>query len=387
VSAPQSDDTRAVRSPPASDLAAPAFGNVQEEDPFCILYTSGTTGRAKGAVLTQLGVVHSVLHYEYGMNLGADETSLLAVPAAHVTGLVAIFLTMIRVAGCTVLMKAFKAREFLRLAAAHRITHTLIVPAMYNLCLLEPDFADHDLSAWRIGGFGGAPMPGSTIENLAAYLPHLQLVNVYGSTETTSPATMLTPGDHAHFDTVGTALTCTDLKITGDDGLEVSAGIKGELWIRGPMVSPGYWQNEEATNNAYIDGYWRSGDIGSRDSDGYVRIFDRKKDVINRGGYKIYSIDVENVLLASGAIAECAIVGRTDAILGERVHAFIVPRASGCDLNALRDFCATELSDYKIPESFTVLMEPLPRNANGKILKSVLRARLEVAGQPSSIPR
>jgi long-chain acyl-CoA synthetase len=362
--------TECPGSPPA---------DIEEEDAFCVLYTSGTTGRPKGAVLTHLGVIHSVLHYECAMNLGPHEVSVLAVPASHVTGLVAILLTMIRTGGCTVLMKAFKAREFLRLAAQEHMTHTLMVPAMYNLCLLEDNFSAHALCAWRIGGFGGAPMPERTIEQLAEKLPQLRLVNVYGSTETTSPVTLLRPGDgRDHFDTVGTALPCTDLKIVDENGVAVAPGVMGELWVGGPMVIPGYWRNDAATADAFVEGYWRSGDIGSVDVGGYVRINDRKKDVINRGGYKIYSIEVENVLMAHGDVTECAIVGRPDPILGERVHAFIVPARSGCDLEALREFCEREMSDYKIPETFTLLNEPLPRNANGKILKSMLRQRLEI---------
>src|SRR5262249_7765733 len=158
-----------------------------------------------------LGTVHSLLHFEYGMALRDGDVSVLAVPASHVTGLVAIILTMIKVSGTTVLMPVFKARVFLELAAAQRMTHTLIVPAMYNLCLVDPDFARFDLSAWRIGGFGGAPMPEATIEKLAAILPDLVLINAYGSTETTSPVTLLPPGDVTeHGNTVGKALPCAD---------------------------------------------------------------------------------------------------------------------------------------------------------------------------------
>jgi long-chain acyl-CoA synthetase len=353
---------------------------LDEEDGFCVLYTSGTTGRPKGAVLTHLGVIHSVLHYQCGMDLGSHEVSVLAVPASHVTGLVAILLTMIGTGGCTVLMKAFKARDFLRLAALERMSHALLVPAMYNLCLLEDDFLTHDLSAWRIGGFGGAPMPERTIEQLAAKLPQLSLVNVYGATETTSPVTLLRPGEaRDHIDTVGGALPCADLKIVDEHGVAVARGVMGELWVAGPMVIPGYWRNDAATAASFVEGYWRSGDIGSIDAGGYVRINDRKKDVINRGGYKIYSIEVENILMAHGDITECAIVGRPDPILGERVHAFIVPQRNGCNLQALREFCGREMSDYKIPETFTLLDGPLPRNANGKVLKSMLRNRLEIA--------
>jgi len=168
---------------PFSELTTPAPCSgvaIAEEDVFALLYTSGTTGRPKGAMLTHLGTIHSLLHFEHGMALRDGDVSVLAVPASHVTGLVAIILTMINVAGTTVLMPVFKARAFLELAARTRMTHTLIVPAMYNLCLLDPDFATFDLSHWRIGSFGGAPMPEATIERLAAILPNLTLINAYG---------------------------------------------------------------------------------------------------------------------------------------------------------------------------------------------------------------
>jgi acyl-CoA synthetase (AMP-forming)/AMP-acid ligase II len=351
---------------------APAVA-IAEEDIFSLLYTSGTTGRPKGAMLTHLGTIHSLMHYEQGMALRDGDVSVLAVPASHVTGLVAIVLTMLRVSGCTVLLPAFKARGFLEIAARERMTHALLVPAIYNLCLLDPDFAQFDLSAWHIGGFGGAPMPQATIERIAAVLPNLSLVNVYGSTETTSPVTMLPLGQAAiHADTVGKALACADIVVMDEDGREVAPGESGELWVGGPMVVPGYWRNEEADRSAFCGGYWRSGDIGSVDAEGYVRVLDRKKDLINRGGYKIYCIEVESVLTRHPDVIECAVVGRPDPVLGERVHAFVVPRTPELGDARLKKFCAEALSDYKVPDTITFL-DNLPRNANGKILKTALR--------------
>ena len=349
---------------------------IAEEDLFCLLYTSGTTGTPKGAMLTHLGAIHSVMHYEHGMRLASDDVSVLAVPASHVTGLVAIILTMVRVGGCTVLMPLFKARAFLELAARERMTHALMVPAMYNLCLLEPDFARIDLTSWRIGGFGGAPMPEATIKRLVDMLPELMLVNAYGATETTSPATLLPIGDIVHHpDSVGTAVSCADVIVVDDDGREVPAGTGGEVWIAGPMVVPGYWSNPEADSSGFAGGYWRSGDIGSIDADGYLRILDRRKDMINRGGYKVYSVEVENVLAHHPNVIECAVVSCPDPILGERVQAFVYSREPNPSESDLRTFCAEKLSDYKVPEIVTFLREALPRNANGKIFKALLRAK------------
>jgi long-chain acyl-CoA synthetase len=358
---------------------------VREEDTAVILYTSGTTGRPKGATLSHVGIVHSAIHYEVNMRLGPDERSALAVPASHVTGLVALIATMWRVGGALVVVAEFKAPAFLALAARERITHTLMVPAMYALCLMQPDLERLDLSAWRIGAYGGAAMAASTIETLAARLPGLTPMNAYGSTETTSPATLMPIGEQpTHLESVGRPLQCVDIVVVDDDGREVPPGETGELLIGGPMVVRGYWENPEASAAGFVGGYWRSGDLGSKDADGYVRIHDRKKDMINRGGYKIWSVEVENVLVGHPGVIEAAAVGVPCPVLGERVHAFVFLDAAsesgalGRDdptalSTRLRAWCVERLADYKVPETVTAHPDPLPRNANGKLLKREMR--------------
>ncbi|MEO5863021.1 MAG: class I adenylate-forming enzyme family protein [Burkholderiales bacterium] len=347
---------------------------VTEEDVAVILYTSGTTGKPKGAMLTHFNLIHTQLHYEICMGLTAGARSLLAVPASHVTGLAAIILTMIHCGGCTVMMREFKAKACLELLARERVSHSIMVPAMYNLCLLQPDFESYDLSAFRCGGYGGAPMPEATIATLAKKLPQLMLINAYGSTETTSPATVMPPGLGAtHADSVGQVVPCGDVRVMDDQGREVPRGESGELWIGGPMVAPGYWNNPAATQASFTGGYWRSGDIGSMDAEGFVRIHDRMKDMINRGGYKVYSAEVENVMSHHPLVIESAIVPVPDPVLGEKVQAFVVRRDAKLNVDDLRRFCAAHLSDYKVPDFFTLRDEPLPRNANGKILKRELR--------------
>jgi long-chain acyl-CoA synthetase len=333
-------------------------------------------------MLSHVGIVHSAMHYALHMRLGPDERSALAVPASHVTGLVAMITTMWQVGGALVVIPQFKAPEFLALAARERITHTIMVPAMYALCLLQPDFGRHDLSAWRIGCYGGAPMPRSTIEALAAKLPGMIPMNCYGSTESTSPATAMPIGEQAaHLDSVGRPVECCDIVVVDDDGREVPPGETGELLIGGPMVVRGYWDNPEATATGFVGGYWRSGDLGSIDADGYVRVFDRKKDMINRGGYKIWSVEVENTLVGYPGVIEAAAVGVPCPVLGERVHAFVhmdaAARSAAGEPSALaeamRAFCAERLADYTVPETIGLRDEPLPRNANGKLLKREMR--------------
>lgn len=352
---------------------------VMEDDPAVLLYTSGTTGRPKGAVLTHLGIVHSAMHYQIAMGLEASDSSIAAVPLSHVTGLVALVATMVRCACKLVIMPSFKAAEFLPLAVRERMTHTLMVPAMYNLCLLRPDFEQFDLSNWRIGAFGGAPMPLESIRRLLPRAPNLTLMNCYGATETTSPATLMPRGQAVpHIATAGLPLGCVEIRAMDSYGRELPPGEVGELWIRGPMVVPGYWNDSDASSANLTAGYWRSGDIGAVDEDGYVRVVDRMKDVINRGGYKIYSIEVENAIYTHPNVQECAVVARPCPVLGERVHAFVSVKEPGVSIEELVGVCRRLLSDYKVPDTWLLSSTPLPRNANGKLQKRQMRDQLLV---------
>ena len=225
-----------------------------EEDVAVILYTSGTTGLPKGAMLTQFNICHSAMHFETCMALTKADRSVLAVPASHVTGLIANILTMVRVAGCNLILPEFDARAFLDFAVSERMTYSILVPAMYNLCLLRADFSAFDLSPWRIGGYGGAPMPEATIAALADKLPDLILMNAYGSTEVTSPATLMPMGETAlRPDSVGRTVPCGEIRIVDEEGRDVPRGQPGEIWIGGPMTVPGYW-NDEARDGGRVRG-------------------------------------------------------------------------------------------------------------------------------------
>ena len=351
--------------------------DVGEEDTAMILYTSGTTGQPKGAMLAHCNIIHSAMIYETCMQLTAADRSIAAVPLGHVTGVVANIMSMVRCAGALIIVAEFKAAEYLKIAARERVTQTVMVPAMYNLCLLQADFDCYDLSAWRIGGFGGAPMPIATIEKLAGKIPGLKLINAYGSTETTSPSTIMPPELTAeHIDSVGLPCPGADIIVVGSEGQELARGEIGEIWIHGSSVIKGYWNNPKATAENFTGGYWHSGDLGSIDAQSFVRVFDRQKDMINRGGLKIYSAEVESVLAAHPDVVESAIIAKPCPVLGERVHAVIVTRGPEVKGDVLRSWCAERLSDYKVPETVSLSLEPLPRNANGKVMKKRLREEL-----------
>lgn len=366
--------TMLLRSDARGSPPPPPPPSIAEDDVFGILYTSGTTGRPKGAMLTHLNVVHSCLHWQEVFGLQSGERAMLCVPWSHVAGLCGVLLPFLHVRGTLVLMAEFKRRAFLQLAQQERITYALMVPAMYGLCLLEPDLASFDLTEWRIAAYGSAPMPEPTIRRFAEVFPRLQMANCYGATETTSPATIMPPGQGvAHAESIGRAVPCGDIRVMSDAGVEVPPGEEGELWIAGPMVVPGYWHNSEASAAAFVAGYWKSGDIGAVDASGYVRIADRKKDMINRGGFKVYPAEVESVLAGLPGVIESAVIGQPDAMLGESVVAFVSVANDSLTVGEVRAWCAERMADYKVPSRVEISRVSLPRNANGKIQKAELR--------------
>ena len=203
------------------------------------------------------------------------------------------------------------------------------------------------------------------------------LVNAYGSTELTSPATILPLGmGTKRADSIGVTVPCGEIRIVDETGNDVKTGEHGELWIKGAMVVPGYWNNPEKTESEFQDGFWKSGDIGSRDGEGYVCLHNRRKDMIIRCGYNIYSAEIENTLTAHPAIIECAAISQPDPVLGEKLHVFVQTTEATLDIDKIKAYCATRLADYKTPDFVSITPDPLPRNANGKIVKKTLRELL-----------
>lgn len=349
---------------------------ISEDETGVILYTSGTTGRPKGAKICQLNFVHSVLHYHFAMRMGPEDRSIIAVPMSHVTGLVALVAVAAHSGAALIIMREFSAESFLNLVAAERITHTLLVPTMFALCLLRPDVSKKDLSSWRVSGYGGAIMPEATLAKISNVIPDLDLINCYGATETTSPAVMMPPELVAERTSeVGLPVVCADVRVMDPHGVELPVGEAGEIWITGPMVVPGYWNNPEATAKEFVGSYWKSGDLGIKDERGFIRIIDRIKDVINRGGYKIHASEVENHLLLHASVNEVAVVAKPCPVLGERVHAFVVANED-CEQGDLVRHCREDVAEFKQPEKYHFVSE-LPRNANGKVLKRELKKILE----------
>ena len=284
-----------VRVDDTGAAGAPAL--VSEDDSAAILYTSGTTGLPKGAMLTGLGLIHQSLNFVALAGLSPSDRIGVVAPMSHITGLVLGLLAAVAAKATLLVAPPFKAAPFFDWAAEHRMSATVMVPAMYNLCLRADEFRHADLGPWRVGGYGGAPMPAATIAALAQALPHLSLTNLYGATETSSAMTAMPPAQTAERPTsVGLPVPGARILIMDPEGREVPRGETGEIWHGGPMIVPGYWENPAATEKEFCGGFWRSGDVGSMDADGVVTIHDRLKDMINRGGFKVFAAEVEAIL-------------------------------------------------------------------------------------------
>ena len=329
-------------------------------------------------MLTNFNIIHSCLHFKRHFNLSEKDNCILVVPASHVTGLVAHIMTTLFSGGNLILMRAFDVKEFLYLAEREKLSYLIMVPAMYNLCLYRENLKNYNLKNWRIGCFGGASMPLGTIKKLKTLLPNMLLVNAYGSTETCSPATLMTlEYNEGLIASVGKVVETGQILIMDEDNKEVKKGETGEIWISGPMVIPGYWNDQKRTSLEFVNGFWKSGDIGYQDKDGYIYILDRKKDVINRGGYKIYSSEIENLLSLSGLVIESAVIPIKDPILGEKIHTIVYAEEGNEVLDSLKNICKQNLSEYKQPDYWTFLNKELPKNKNGKVLKSLLIEEME----------
>jgi long-chain acyl-CoA synthetase len=350
--------------------------SVSEEQPLYLCYTSGTTGLPKGAVCTHLNLVHTLLNYELVKGLRADDRTLLGVPIFHITGLAAQFAQFLYQGGTIVLQRLpFRAGPALELIERERVTHFFGVPTMYLMLMNHADFVRRDISSLRLAASGGAPLPPDVVRRWSQQAPQVQFLNFYGLTETTSPATCLP--DRYKLERPGSAglpLPVTEVRVVDEHHATLPAESVGELAIRGPMVFKEYWRNPQATQAAFFeDGWFLTGDLARLDSAGFLQIADRKKDMINRAGEKVYCVEVEHILYSHPAILEAAIVGVPDGFYGEIVKAIIVPRpGQTIDPDEVRTFVSRRLAAFKVPALIEV-RDTLPRNPGGKVMKQLLR--------------
>ncbi|GAB06662.1 AMP-binding protein [Gordonia amarae] len=357
------------------------------DDPAAILYTSGTTGRPKGVVITHRGVTHNVMNMALMMRRGMliassapavqqrQSAGLLGTHLFHIGGIAAIVNSALTGAKIVMLHK-WDVDDVLRLGKEEQVTGLGGVPTMVRKMLAHPDIGDF---AGKVLSFqmGAASVPPDIALKAREVLgDNLLIFNGYGATETTSAMATNVGDEYAsHPSSVGKLNPTAELRIVAE-GRDLGPNELGELWFRSPQIARGYWNNPEATAESFVDGWWRTGDVGYIDDDGFIYVVDRIKDIIIRGGENVYCVEVESVLFEHSDIVDVAVVAVPDEMLGEKVCAVVIP-APGCEptLDALRRFATDRLAYFKLPE-LLVLTDDVPRTATGKIAKRRLRDQL-----------
>jgi len=348
---------------------------VEPAETCMIMYTSGTTGRPKGVMLTHANVTWNTMNLLIDVDVTTTEVTLVSAPMFHVAALNQTVLPTFCKGGTAILMSAFDPDRTLELIERHGVTFLFGVPAMFQAIALSPRWAQADLSSVRSAICGGAPVPEPLI---ATYRKRgVTLQQGYGLTESAPGATFLRAADSpAKAGSAGTASFFTDVRLAGPNGAPIPPHEPGEVQINGPNVMAGYWGlPTETADTLTTDGWLRTGDIAIADDEGYLYIRDRIKDLIISGGENIYPAEVEDVIYEHPAVAECAVIGVPDERWGEVGQAIVVLR-SGTHLDPadLLAFLDGKIARYKIPKS-VVFADGLPRTASGKVLKHLLRGR------------
>jgi len=342
------------------------------ETPALLCYTSGTTGRPKGALLDQRVLLFNALNSLHMHGLTARDRVLTTLPMFHVGGLNIQTLPAFYAGATVVLHRQFDPAATLTALVAEHITLAVLVPAQLVALIAQPGWAEADFGHLRCITTGSTLVPLALIDQVHAR--GIPLIQVYGSTETAPLATYLTAADAIRkAGSCGLPALHCEVRIVDDDGRDVAPGVSGELLVRGPNVMRGYWNQPETTAEALIDGWYHSADIGHTDSDGYLWIDDRKKDVIISGGENIYPAELENLLAEHPDVIEATVVGRGDPKWGEVPVAVAVMRSGTiADAGTLRDFFQGKLARYKHPQD-VIFLDALPRNAMGKVEKDAVR--------------
>ncbi len=391
---------------PWAEVKATAPGipevTIAPDDDACIFYTSGTTGRPKGAQLTHRGCVNNILNLAFSVQVqglglalaqGADAeaefrtaepkvmTALVATPLFHVVANNCVAHAATMSGGKLVHMYRWDAGEALRLIEREKITHLSGVPVMSREVIAHPDFAKTDTSSMLSIGGGGAQLQPDLVGKLDTTIKTARPATGYGMTETSGIITSI--GFDYFVDkpaSAGRAMPVFETKCVDENGNEVPPGEAGEFCVKGAPVIKGYLNREAETSEAIRDGWLHTGDIVKIDEDGFIFIVDRAKDMVLRGGENVFCSEVESTIFEHDAVAECVVFGVPDDRLGEEVGTVIVPaRGVSVYSEEIRAFCKTKLAAYKIPRYIWIQADPLPRNAAGKFMKRELRDTMDVA--------
>ncbi len=353
----------------ASSDEDPELG-ARDDDLLYIMYTSGTTGLPKGVMHSHNTTLWGSITALITADIQYKDRYLIALPLFHVGALNPLLTTLHR-GGGAVIMPAFDPTRIWELFSEENITVTLAVPAMLNFMLSTYDSSKHDISKLRWIMSGAAPVPVTLIEKYAGM--GIDVVQVYGLTETCGPACLISPDDAvARAGSTGKAFFHTDVKVVDGDGHEIAAGETGEVLVRAPHVMLGYWNRPDATEESIVDGWFHTGDVAMVDADGYVYIQDRIKDMIISGGENVYPAEIENVISGMEGVREVAVIGMPSEKWGESPLAVVVKADDSISDGDVLDYCQGKLAPFKLLKA-AVFIDEIPRNPTGKVLKRVLR--------------
>jgi acyl-CoA synthetase (AMP-forming)/AMP-acid ligase II len=356
--------------------------DVSGDDVHRLMYTSGTTARPKGVMITYANLFWKCAAQVVEQQVSSADRGLIAGPLYHV-GALDLTLTNLLYAGASAhVLRRFEAEAVLAAIAEHRVTNLWLAPAMVNAIVRAEGLDRYDLSSVKVLVDGGEKMPLQLIERVLATFPNAWFADAYGLTETVSGDTFLDKGRvTAKLGSVGKPVLHTEIQIVDEHDRPVPAGRHGEIVVRGPKVCKGYWRDDEATAHAFRGGWFHTGDVGYLDEDGYLYVVDRLKDVIISGGENIASLEVERAIYEHADVLEAAVVGSPDPRWNEVPVAYVVVRpGAAVDEEELARFCADRLARFKTPKAFRFVDE-LPRNPSGKVLKRELREREAAAVQ------
>ncbi|MFT6275517.1 MAG: acyl-CoA synthetase (AMP-forming)/AMP-acid ligase II [Halioglobus sp.] len=342
-----------------------------------IFYTGGTTGFPKGVMQSHCAIWASAMGALPVFGMDRKTVYLHAAPMFHMADFAGSMGATLS-CGTNVIMRAFDPEGALKIFGDEKITHALLVPAMIKMMLNHPSVSDADVSSVGCVAYGASPMPAVTLESFMQQWPTVGLVQAYGQTELAPIITMLPMEDHKagsdKLSSAGLPTAVSEVRIVDDERVDCPQGTSGEIVVRGPHTMQGYWNKPEQTEHALVDGWVFTGDAGYFDSEGYLFIVDRVKDMVVTGGENVFTTEVENAVISHDAVQDVAVIGIPDEEWGEAVHAIIVLQpGQSLEIQDLLDHCRERIAGYKLPKGITFREEPLPLSGAGKVLKIELR--------------
>ena len=348
----------------------------EETDPVVLMYTGGTSGKSKGVLLEQRAEILNFYHVGMAVEFGDERVYLHQTPMFHAASMGGI-LGLPVTGGTSVFVPLFEPGQVMHAIETYSVDWTVMVPTMIALTLEHPEFAPERVASVKDLVYGASPMPAALLERLMATFPHLRLWQGYGMTECSSILTMLSPADHRRSgvrQSAGRPAIGVTLSIRDPDGVVLPCGKDGEVCAQGGNFMREYWKQPKATKAAFRDGWYRTGDAGHLDDEGYLHLVDRVKDMIITGGENGYSIEVENAISTHPAVAQVAVIGIPHDVWGEQVHAIVVLRPGmEATVDEIREHARGSIAGYKVPKSVEFRTEPIPLSGALKPLKRELR--------------